>query len=230
MNFPTYLVGGAVRDELMGIPCKDLDFVVVAPSFEAMRAMLVAQNCKIFVEKPEYLTIRVKHPTLGCVDFAVARADGHYSDGRHPDRTSVAESIIQDLARRDFTCNAIAKHVESGKLVDPCNGQLDIANRRLVAVGSARARIAEDKLRAFRALRFTVTKGFVLDHEISNAIGAMTPNMFDKVSTERIREELYKMFRANPMRSFSLLREPCHSVLWDVICDRDIWFKPTTEQ
>jgi tRNA nucleotidyltransferase (CCA-adding enzyme) len=228
MNFKTFLVGGAVRDEILGIPCKDLDYVVLAPSFEAMKQDLLEQGCKIFVEKPEFLTIRAKHPELGCVDFAVARKDGNYTDGRRPDSTAVADNLEQDLARRDFTCNAIAKSLEHGRLLDPFHGQEDIAVNVIRAVGSARARFDEDKLRPFRALRFAVTKNFRLDHEISNAINALTPLQFAAVSTERIREELYKMFRKDARRSFLLLNND-FPILWDVICERGIWFRPTTE-
>lgn len=228
MNFKTYLVGGAVRDELLGLPCKDLDYVVMAPSFEAMRDHLVnEQRCVIFVEKPEYLTIRAKHPVLGCVDFACARKDGNYTDGRRPDSVVVTETLEQDLARRDFTCNAIAKSVEHGRLLDPHHGQRDIEDRLLRCVGSARARFGEDRLRAFRALRFAVTKGFRIDHEISEAINSLTPIGFDAVSTERIREELFKMFKCDTERSFKLLFE--FRVLCEVVRARGIWFRPTTE-
>jgi tRNA nucleotidyltransferase (CCA-adding enzyme) len=227
MRFKTYLVGGAVRDEVMGIPCKDLDFVVLAPSFNAMKEDLLEQGCKIFVEKPEFLTIRAKHPTLGCVDFAVARKDSAYSDGRRPDSTAIAETLQQDLTRRDFTCNAMAKSLEHGRILDPFHGMKDIEDGILRAVGNARLRFHEDKLRMFRALRFVVTKGFRLEHEICNAIGAFTPNSFEGVSTERIREELSKMFRYDSKRSFSLLME--FPLLWTVVNKREIWFRPTTE-
>ena len=228
MNFNTYLVGGAVRDEILGLPCKDLDYVMIAPSFEAMKQELLSQGCKIFVEKPEFLTIRAKHPTLGCVDFACARKDGNYTDGRRPDSTAIAENLVQDLARRDFTCNALAKSLEHGRILDPFHGIRDIEDRLLRAVGSARARFDEDKLRAFRAVRFAVTKNFRIDSEIGNAINALTPMQFDSVSTERIREELYKACRVFSARIFDLLLHD-FPVLWNVLIQRGIWFKPTTE-
>jgi tRNA nucleotidyltransferase (CCA-adding enzyme) len=227
MKYRTYLVGGAVRDELLGIPCKDLDFVVLAPSFKEMKKDLLEQGCKIFVEKPQYLTIRAKHPKLGCVDFACARK-GNYTDGGRPDETVLTISLAEDLERRDFTCNAIAKNVLTGDIIDLFEGQKHIEDRRLEAVGGARARFNEDKLRMFRALRFAVTKGFRLSHEISNAIGAYTPLQFKSVSTERIREEILKMFRLNPARSFRLLNNN-YPMLWEVVMERGIWFRPTTE-
>ena len=228
MKFRTYLVGGAVRDELLGLPCKDLDYVVLAPSFEAMQQDLLDDGCKIFVEKPEFLTIRCKHPVLGCVDFACARKDGNYTDGRRPETTAVAETLEQDLARRDFTCNAIAKSAGNGVLLDPFKGAEDIFNCLLRAVGDAVTRLSEDRLRAFRAVRFAVTKKFKIDRDLWEAINRLTPIQFDAVSTERIREELFKAFRADPERSFTLLVKD-FPVLWDVVRQRGIWFKPTTE-
>jgi tRNA nucleotidyltransferase (CCA-adding enzyme) len=229
MNFKTYLVGGAVRDELLDLPCKDLDFVVLAPSFAAMREALLADGCDIFVEKEKFLTIRAKHPKLGCVDFACARRDGNYTDGRRPDDTAVTTDLKEDLARRDFTCNAIAKDVDTGVIIDPFDGRKDIIDKELVAVGSSAARLDEDRLRAFRAVRFAVTKGFRINIELWNAINRLTPNMFNAVSTERIREELLKAFRNNVERSFTLLNKD-FPVLWDVTMSRGIWFRPTTEQ
>jgi tRNA nucleotidyltransferase (CCA-adding enzyme) len=228
MTFKTFLVGGAVRDELLGVKSKDLDFVVLAPSFAAMREALLVDGCDIFVEKEQFLTIRAKHPVLGCVDFACARRDGNYTDGRRPDDTSITLDLREDLARRDFTCNAIAKDVESGELTDPFEGRKAITDRLLRAVGSARARFDEDRLRAFRAVRFACTKSFRIDGEIWEAINAMTPLQFEAVSTERIREELLKAFWANPERAFSLLNND-FPTLWQVTLARGIWFKPTTE-
>ena len=196
-RFPTFLVGGAVRDELMGMKSKDLDFVVVCPSFADMEAMLLEQGCKIFQSRPEFLVSRALHPTLGAVDFAVARTDGEYSDGRRPENTSVATSIEQDLSRRDFTINAIAKNVETGEIVDPFDGALDIRQRLIKCVGDPNDRIREDKLRAFRALRFSTTKRFEIDSLLTLCIMSLLKSDFNSVSTERIRDELEKMFAFN---------------------------------
>ena len=167
-----------MRDEILGVPSKDLDYVVLVPSFQALKDDLLAQGCKIFVEKPEFLTIRASHPSLGCVDFACARKDGNYTDGRRPDTTEIADNLTQDLARRDFTCNAMAKGLD-GQIFDPFNGQKDMADGILRAVGAARVRFDEDKLRPFRAVRFAITKNFRIDHDIRNAIGSLT-NKFGK--------------------------------------------------
>ena len=228
MNFKTYLVGGAVRDELLGRPCKDNDYVVLAPSFEAMRDMLLGLGCKIFVEKPQFLTIRAHHPTLGPVDFAVARKDGIYSDGRRPDSTSIATTLDEDLARRDFTCNAIAKDIETGELFDPFGGIKAARDLSLICVGSPDHRFSEDRLRVFRAVRFVVQKNFRMDCEIASAIGRMNPAQFDAVATERIREEMMKMFVVNAPRAIRILTND-FPILWDVIVGRGIWLKSVVE-
>ena len=108
-----YQVGGSLRDECLGRPCKDFDFSVEAPSYEAMREHLVQDGYTIFLEKPEYLTIRARFPKghpqeRVCADFVLCRKDGFYSDGRRPD-TVEPGTIYDDLARRDFTMNAMAR-------------------------------------------------------------------------------------------------------------------------
>ena len=227
-KFPTFLVGGALRDELLGVPSKDLDFLVLAPSFDAMREMLVEQGADIFVEKPEFLTIRCKHPVLGVADFATGRVDGESSDGRRPDSVKVTTNIVQDLARRDFTCNAMAKSVVTGAILDLFDGQIAIRSGLIVCVGNPDDRLREDKLRAFRALRFAVTKNFDIDLELQEAIKRLNKADFHAISTERIRDELAKMFTVSAGKSFRWLAEfPC---LDEIIEDRGIWFKPTTEK
>jgi tRNA nucleotidyltransferase (CCA-adding enzyme) len=228
MRFKTYLVGGAVRDEVMGKPSKDLDFVMLAPSFDAMREQLLADGCKIFVEKPEYLVIRAHHPKLGAVDFAVARKDGLYKDGRHPDSTSIATDLTQDLARRDFTCNAMAKDVDTGAIIDPFGGQEFIKAKVLGSVGNPNARFQEDRLRVFRALRFATCKGFELANDLAAAIAIQRPHHFANVSSERIREELTKMFAHDGLLAIYYFNRFPH--LWELAQSRGIWLKPTLEQ
>lgn len=228
MKYKTYLVGGAVRDEILQKPSKDLDYVMLAPSFDAMRDALLSAGCKIFIEKPEYLTIRANHPTLGAVDFACARTDGDYTDGRRPDSTAITTDLTADLSRRDFTCNAIAKDIETGEIVDPFGGREAIKNKLLTAVGDPIKRLSEDKLRAFRALRFSVTRSFIIDYHLSQAIHYFTsPSEYDSVSTERIREELLKMCQRDWLFSMHQLQQ--YGVLTQVITNRGIWFRPTTE-
>jgi len=107
-------VGGHVRDGLLGIKSKDIDMAVEAPSWEAMREFVKHNTKKIFLEKEEFLTIRAMGHDGLPKDFVLCRKDGAYSDGRRPD-TVEAGTIFDDLARRDFTVNAIAKEVTTVK-------------------------------------------------------------------------------------------------------------------
>lgn len=213
-EFPTYLVGGAVRDFIIGKESSDLDFCVVCPSFESMRDMLLKDSCEIFIEKPEYLTIRCHHPKFGAVDFAVARKDGDYSDQRRPDEVFLANDIVSDLSRRDFKMNAIAINMASLSITDPFGGQRDIENGIISCVGKAIDRLHEDKLRILRALRLKITLGFDLDNELEYAISKHdTVCGLKSVSVERIREELAKMFNYSTldslktMESYPLVRD-----------------------
>ena len=108
-----YQVGGSVRDEFLNIKSKDIDYAVEADSFGDMRKYMIDNGYNIFLETPQYFTIRAKFPdSHECnhlvADFALCRIDGQYSDGRRPDKVHRA-TIHEDLSRRDFTINAIAK-------------------------------------------------------------------------------------------------------------------------
>ena len=219
-----FKVGGAVRDSFLGRISKDIDFAVETDSFDSMRQIILGKGGKIFVETPKFGTIRANVPGLGSADYVICRKDGVYSDGRHPDSVTVG-TLLDDLARRDFTMNSIAEDVETHEIFDPFCGIADISRMIIRSVGSARARFDEDKLRMFRALRFTVVLNFRMESDIVNAIGAFTPAQFDAVSTERVREELLKMFEVDTARSFKLLQD--FPNLWEVVTQRGIWFKPT---
>ena len=153
-----YEVGGAVRDEILNLPTNDLDYAVEAESYEAMREAVLERGGEIFLESPEYLTIRAKVPGIGPADFVLCRKDGAYSDGRHPDRVEPG-TLLDDLARRDFTMNAMAVDIENGKLYDPHDGRKDMEAETIRCVGVAEERFEEDALRILRAIRFAITKG-----------------------------------------------------------------------
>ena len=221
-----YLVGGAVRDSLMKIPCKDLDFVVECESYAVMRDYILKSGGQIFLETPQYLTIRAKVPKLGCADFVLARKDGAYKDGRHPESVEIG-TIFDDLSRRDAGMNAIAKDMETGEIVDPFNGRDDIKNKVISAVGNAHERINEDKLRCWRYARFSITKGFTIEDSLKRAILSVKVEDFHAVSVERIREEAFKMFSHDTYKSLDLLRE--YDNLLAVMKHKNIWLKPTIE-
>lgn len=229
MSINFFQVGGCVRDSLMGIKPHDIDFAVEAPSFEDMLEAVERRCSKVFRDADgvpvgaEFFTLRGIDPNIGPVDFVWAREDGPSSDGRHPDWVKPGD-IFADLARRDFACNAIAI-TDSGEIIDPHDGQHDIEHRTLRFVGTAEDRLREDALRAFRGVRFEITKGFHLDFNARAAIDRMTPDQFDAVSTERIREELLRCFAHDTAASLRCLRD--FPVLFDLALDRGLWLMPT---
>lgn len=206
-------VGGCVRDELLGVTSKDVDFAVEAQSFESMRRHIERVGLKIFLSKPEFLTIRAGvpkgHPLRErCkdADFVLCRKDGPSTDGRRPDSVE-AGTILDDLARRDFTVNAIARCVETGDLLDPHGGVEDLKARTLRFVGNAEERIDEDGLRILRGLRFSLTKGL----RIANpGVFDSKADMLESVSTERVREELNKMLAFNTLQTLLMLQAFSH--------------------
>jgi tRNA nucleotidyltransferase/poly(A) polymerase len=204
-------VGGCVRDALLGKESKDIDFAVEAESYEAMLAELEGQGFEIFEPRPLFATVRAHfprdHEQFGktTADFVLCRRDGFSSDGRRPDEI-FAGTLMDDLARRDFTMNAIALDPESDALIDPFDGQSDILLGVIRFVGDPMTRLREDSLRALRALRFSITKGFTIVPESLVAIESPeTAERLVSVSTERVRDELHKMFIHDTPASFALL-------------------------
>ena len=191
MNAKFYKVGGYVRDKLLGVKSHDIDYACECESYDAMREAIIARGCSIKLEKPEYLTIRAVEPKVGGVDFVLCRKDGAYTDGRRPESVE-AGTILDDLARRDFTMNAMALSDE-GNLIDPFGGKRDLELRLLRCVGDAEIRMREDKLRLLRAIRFSIVKGFTIGFDIEEIL--MDKRFtFDGVSADRIRDELFKCF------------------------------------
>lgn len=201
-----YLVGGAVRDELLGISSKDLDYSVEADSYSDMKKAILDRGGKVFVEHPEFLTIRAKIPGHGACDYVLCRKESSYSDGRRPDEV-IPGSLHDDLARRDFTMNAIAKD-EDGNYIDPFNGKLDIEDNVIRCVGSAHDRFEEDALRLLRAIRFCVTKDMLIDRNILACMHSPSiVRKLDSVSVERMYDEMTKMFEHNTLKSLQIIEE-----------------------
>lgn len=223
-------VGGCVRDEIMGITPKDIDFSVVTDSFETMEKVVSDAGMKVVQRKPEFGTILAvaRQPFrghTGGLDFVWARVDGPSSDGRRPDWTRPG-NLSEDLSRRDFTCNAIAKD-EQGNLIDPFNGVQDIQSGIIRCVGNALDRMNEDPLRAIRALRFAVTKGFWIDPSVDNAIRVVSHKMHT-VSKERQREEMEKMFSFDTVASMDILAK--FPTLRDAIFSDGLRLMPTMKK
>lgn len=223
-----YRVGGCVRDKLMGIKSNDTDIAVECNSFEEMTNEIKKRGGVIYLEKPEFLTARAKL-NGEVMDFAMCRGESNYSDGRRPDKVIPTNNIILDLARRDFTINAIAENFESKEIIDPFGGQKDIENKLIRCVGSATDRFSEDSLRLIRAIRFSITKGFTLDNNIISALNDyIVVTGIINVSKERIREELLKCFAHDTyLTLFTLYKFP---LLIDRLFDNnELWLKPTLE-
>lgn len=195
-----WIVGGGVRDALLGRPVADWDIATDAVPSELLRLF------------PDAIPTGLQHGTvtvvLGGVAYEVTtlRGDTTYSDGRHPDTVHFVTDITADLARRDFTVNAIAVDPDDGQLVDPHGGLLDLRRQLLRTVGEPRRRFAEDGLRVLRAARFCATHEFAIEDATLAAI-APTLDTFRKVSAERVRDEWCKTMRAaRPSRAFEVMR------------------------
>ncbi len=220
-------VGGCVRDRLMGLAPKDIDYSVEAESFEAMRQAILARGGEIFPipNSEAFLTIRAKVPQMGgACDFVLCRKDGTYNkDGRRPDFVEVG-TLADDLARRDFTVNAMAIN-EEGELIDLYRGQEDLAKRLLRCVGLTEKRMKEDSLRMLRALRFSLIKGFTLAPELEAfLLNDNNVELLNNISIERIREELYKCFEFNTLETLQMLEK-----FWRIrnhIFSRNLSLKP----
>ncbi len=228
MTATFYQVGGSVRDALLGLKSKDIDYAVEAESYEAMRSAIVERGGEVFLETPQYFTIRAKVPVLGACDFVLCRKDGAYSDGRHPSTVEVG-TILDDLARRDFTVNAMAR-TEDGELIDPHGGSQDLRDKVLSCVGNTEERFTEDGLRLLRALRFSITKGLMMDIQIRRCLkdfSFFVPRL-DGVSVERIREELHKCFAADTVTTLVFL-DDYNQLRNYIFSNFDIWLKPTLE-
>lgn len=186
-GYSAYVVGGAVRDHLMGRQINDYDICTDALPNEVEK---VFSDYKV-------IETGIKHGTVtaligsSSVEITTFRTDGSYSDGRHPDSVDFTRNVIKDLSRRDFTVNAIAYSPIEG-YIDPFGGINDINSKVIRCVGDPIRRFSEDALRILRALRFSSTLGFEIDKETSDAVFSLKDNL-SLVSKERIRDEIKKL-------------------------------------
>lgn len=222
-----YMVGGAVRDFYRGVKPKDIDFAVEAESYDAMRAWIIGTGATIFLETPQYVTIRANHPVHGGVDYVLCRKDGVYSDGRRPDEVTPG-SIFDDLARRDLTANAIAlpQH-EQGAPIDPHGGIKDIQSKVLRCVGST-ARLDEDRLRVLRVYRFAATFGWDIHHSIREHVEEIEGRILVGVSADRIKDELMKIARTDDGINQMFYTRVGRKLLNEAM-QVGVWLKPTME-
>ena len=164
-----YQVGGSIRDELLGRPPHDLDYVVVARDCEALADTLRGSGYEVVHLDRRFGVARARAPGGRVSDFALARRDGCYRDHRHPESVE-ATSILEDLGRRDFTVNAMARCTVTGELLDPYGGRADLEASVLRCVGDPLVRLGEDPLRVLRAIRFMVSHGLKADAALHQAL------------------------------------------------------------
>ena len=246
-----FVVGGCLRDQALidfgainqATSIKDIDFAVEAESIDVMTEELTALGFEIFKSDPEFVTLRARFPhsigwaewlldqdfNLGLTaDFVLCRKDGEYKDGRRPESVS-AGTIFDDLARRDFTVNAIARHAEAG-ILDPFDGMGDCSDRILRFVGDPLRRIQEDGLRVLRGLRFMVTRGLTPTADTEEVLhSAMARNAVAQQNDQRIFEEVEKMFRFDTPKAILILNM-FHMMPVVFPEDGNMWLRPTMKE
>lgn len=241
--FTMFEVGGKVRDEILGLQSKDVDYVAVPSDilldkyksahemFVILETYLTNEKFEIFLSTPDCFTVRAKFPKdhkyQGVADFVMARKEIGYVEGsRTP--IVVPGTLYDDLERRDFTLNALAKD-EDGKIIDFFNGRKDLEDGVLRTPLDTDITFNDDPLRVLRAIRFAITKGFslkLLDYYINNY---NYENKMKVVSSERIREELYKCFKHDTMDTLDTLND--YPTLKRYIFENKLmWLKPTMEK
>lgn len=199
-GFCAYLVGGCVRDTLMGRASGDIDIASSAKPDE-LEHLLSQHNIK-------YIETGIKHGTVTAVldktpyEITTFRTEGIYKDNRHPENVAFVEDICLDLSRRDFTVNAIAYNEKDG-LVDPFNGLEDINNKTLRAVGDPDKRFREDALRIMRGLRFASVLGFEIEKKTKSAI-FRNKELLKNIAVERIFTELKKLLSGSNVENVLL--------------------------
>jgi len=195
-GFEAYLVGGCVRDLLRKAEPKDWDVAT-----NAVPEKIGNIFKKSFIDN-KFGTVTVltgsKNPKLKEVEVTPFRIEEKYSDKRHPDKVKWAKNIKEDLARRDFTVNAMALRLDSGqalKIIDPFGGQKDLEDKIIQAAGKAEDRFSEDALRMMRAVRFATTLSWEIEKNTAQAIKKNSP-WLQAISKERIRDEFLKIIMA----------------------------------
>lgn len=200
-GFGAWIVGGCVRDLLLGRPVADWDVCTSATPEQVQKHFR-----RVIPTGMRHGTVTV---VLDGVHYEVTtlRGEGAYTDGRRPDSVFYVDDVREDLARRDFTVNAIAYDVTRDEFIDPFDGRADLAAKVVRAVGDPHERFREDGLRVLRAARFSATLEFALD---PSTFAAIRPNLatFRRVSRERVRDEWLKTMKARePSRAFRVMHE-----------------------
>lgn len=198
-DFEAYAVGGCVRDSILGRSPEDWDITTSAKPEEVKRLFSATIDTGL-----QHGTVTVVIEKEG-FEVTTFRLDGDYTDGRHPDRVAFTSSLTEDLRRRDFTINAMAYSEKRG-LIDEFDGERDLEDGVIRAVGDACERFSEDALRMLRAIRFAGQLNFKIADETFDAIKELSPNIA-KVSVERIAKELEKLLLSGNPEYIALVYE-----------------------
>jgi tRNA nucleotidyltransferase/poly(A) polymerase len=246
--FKFYEVGGKVRDEILGLQSKDVDYVAVpdeklllthysAPDmFAVLENYLKEEGFEIFLVTEDCFTIRAKFPKNhkyeGVADFVMARKEiGYFKGTRQP--IVLPGTLYDDLERRDFTLNALAKD-EDGKIIDYFNGLKALERGVLITPLLAEQTMLDDPLRLLRAFRFSITKGFTISTPIMEtcSMDSVIEKLEQVVSQERIRDEVFKMMKHDTLKTLELFEKirTLNPKLLEIMFGRGMWLKPTTEQ
>lgn len=252
-DFKFYEVGGKIRDELLGLTNKDVDYVAVpteavyskihpceaqlSPAqlmFKALKSYLEEQKFEIFLVTPECYTIRAKFPEgykyQGVADFVMARKEVGYVPGT---RIPIVEpgNLYDDLLRRDFTINAMAKDPDTGEIIDYFGGMEDLKSKILRTPLDTYVTLDDDPLRILRGIRFSITKNFGFSNSLFDAISNYDyESKMSVVSEERIREELVKCFKHDTSRTLFALCIVYKSLGDYIFTHTNLWLKPTNEK
>tara|TARA_R100000734_G_C3319186_1_gene114581 strand:+ start:9042 stop:9776 length:735 start_codon:yes stop_codon:yes gene_type:complete len=240
-----YEVGGCVRDEIIGVHTNDIDFTFVLDNtdqtvdegWDEMLSHLKNEGFKIFLETKDCFTVRAKFPkghvNEGLVaDFVMARKEVGYILGT---RKPILElgTLEDDLRRRDFTLNALAKDLD-GTIVDLFEGRKHLEEGILVTPLNPIKTFFDDPLRMIRALRFSITKGFEIDPEVWDAMfePGLIEHLKNVVSKERIQGEVSKMMKHDTVSTLRLLAkiDKIEPKLLEVMFGGDIWLLPSTKK
>jgi poly(A) polymerase len=234
-------VGGKVRDELLGLKSKDADFAfVLTPeeaagrsieaAFDFMRDWMMEMGFQIFLSTPDCLTIRAKFfSSKETADFVLAKRDFSYNMPGNRQLIVQPGSLEDDLRRRDFTVNAIAK-AENGELIDLFEGQKDLADKVLRTPLKPIVTLTDDPLRALRAVRFSVKLGFRMAPDLWDALhNPVLPELMAVVNTDRIREELAKAMKVDTWGTLKVLQSLPEALVRDWLERPGMWLMPTVK-
>lgn len=202
-GFKAYIVGGMLRDAMLGKTAHDIDITTNAKPCEVIKIFKTHYTVALTGIRYKTVTVIIKGNPVEVTTF---RSEQNYTDGRRPEKVVCEEKLENDLKRRDFTVNAMAYNHSDG-LIDLFKGQDDLQNKIIRTVGSAYKRFGEDKLRMLRAIRFCVQLNFTMDEDTKDAVTKLS-NTIKVVSSERIVQELNKIMLCDkPSKAFLLMHE-----------------------